>query len=421
MAVRACAIAIVSLVATSIAVAQPGPPEPPGPAGPDKWFHAGVDAFRLGKYADARAYLEKAAALGPTLPGPHRFLAAVAQAERRWDDCVASAREAIRLNPKSSEIDATRAVHDACRAGLGRTGFTGDYGTGGAIAVSANIDGASVTVGGLRYGATPMAPRALATGSVEVVVEKNGWKPVRLTADILPKVVTDVVVRLEPAPGTSVEVGPKGGVDPTTHGWLVLGTAATVPGVQLMVDGKPVAAVESVPLPGGVHEVIVEAPGHERWRRRVRITRGQRQLVEVEMPTRDERDRRRRVGVLVIAGAGVMAGVGIASAAVSHRAAERARDYWTIETSRPFTVPVGDTTDTEPVHTRDDIEGLRDRARTFSIVSLAAYGVAIAGAGIGGYLLFRQRPVDISGQPAPFAVTPTVSPGGLGARVEVAW
>ena len=54
-------------------------------------FQAGVDAYRLGKYDDAKKHLEAARDLDPKLPGPHRFLAAVAQARGKWDDCIVEA------------------------------------------------------------------------------------------------------------------------------------------------------------------------------------------------------------------------------------------------------------------------------------------------------------------------------------------
>ena len=85
------------LLVASIAAAAPPP------AKFTQEYQAGVDAFRLGKFDDARAHLEKARTLAPKLPGPYRFLAAVAQAQQRWDDCVASARRALELNPASTE------------------------------------------------------------------------------------------------------------------------------------------------------------------------------------------------------------------------------------------------------------------------------------------------------------------------------
>lgn len=166
-------------------------------------FQAGVDAYRLGKYDDARVHLEKAQAIDPRLPGPHRFLAAVAQAQRRWADCIAEARRALQLNPQSHELADTRRLHDACRESDGRPSYRGELGDAAAIAVTANVSGATVRIGGLRYGGTPVAPRLIKPGTLRVDVEKSGWKPAHVTIDALPAIVTDIAVELEPiAPAT---------------------------------------------------------------------------------------------------------------------------------------------------------------------------------------------------------------------------
>lgn len=161
-------------------------------------FQAGVDAYRLGKYDDARAHLEKAQALDPRLPGPHRFLAAVASAQRRWTDCIAEARRALQLNPQSHELADTRRLHDSCRESDGRPVYRGELGDAAAIAVTANVSGATVKIGGLRYGGTPVAPRLIKAGVLRIDVEKSGWKPAHLTIDALPAIVTDIAVELEP-------------------------------------------------------------------------------------------------------------------------------------------------------------------------------------------------------------------------------
>ena len=96
-------------------------------------FQAGIDAYRLGAYVEARAHLERARAIDAGLPGPHRFLAAVDAAEGKWQDCIEAARRAIAANPASSEIAATRKLHDDCRASHGLATFVGDYADGGAI------------------------------------------------------------------------------------------------------------------------------------------------------------------------------------------------------------------------------------------------------------------------------------------------
>lgn len=165
-----------------------------------KEFQAGVDAYRLGKYDEARAHLDKAQAIDPKLPGPHRFLAAVAQAQHRWADCIAETRRALQLNPRSKELAETRKLHDDCRAGDGRPAYTAELGEGAAIAiVTTNVTGATVRIGGLRYGGTPVEPRLIKPGTLVVDIDKQGYKPAHLTVDALPGVVTDVAVELEAA------------------------------------------------------------------------------------------------------------------------------------------------------------------------------------------------------------------------------
>ena len=163
-----------------------------------KEFQAGVDAYRLGKYDEARAHLEKAEALDPRLPGPHRFLAAVARAQRRFADCVAETRRALQLNPQSREVAGTRKLHDDCRAADGRPALRSELGENAAIAITANGSGATVRIGTLRYGGTPVAPRLIKPGFHELEIEKAGWKPAHLAIDALPGIVTDVDVTLEP-------------------------------------------------------------------------------------------------------------------------------------------------------------------------------------------------------------------------------
>jgi tetratricopeptide (TPR) repeat protein len=182
------AVWLVVLVATTLAHAQP--------AALTKEFQAGVDAFRLGKLDEARAHLEKARRLDPELPGPHRFLAAVARAQQRWDDCIASARTALVLNPHSTEADDTRKVHDECRASAGREPYRGDLGDKAAIAVVTDTGGATVKINGLTYGGTPLAPRPITAGALDVEVRKAGYRPCRTRVTALPGIVTDARLTL---------------------------------------------------------------------------------------------------------------------------------------------------------------------------------------------------------------------------------
>lgn len=169
------------------------------PAAVTHEFQAGVDAYRLGKYDEARGHLEKAAASDAKLPGPHRFLAAVAQAQHRWGDCVTESRRALELNPHSNEVAETRKLHEDCRGSDGRPAFHGDLTDTAAIAVTTNVPGATVKIAGLRYGGTPVEPRQIKPGTLVVELEKPGYKPAKITVDVLPGVVTDIAAELEPA------------------------------------------------------------------------------------------------------------------------------------------------------------------------------------------------------------------------------
>jgi tetratricopeptide (TPR) repeat protein len=161
-------------------------------------FQAGVDAFRLGQLDDARAHLEKARKLDPKLPGPHRFLAAVAHSQEKFDECVAEGHEALRLNPNSSEASETKKLYDTCRGSAGRAPYRGSaLGSAAAIAVITDIPGATVKINKLSYGGTPLAPRRISAGPLEIEITKTGYKPLHVRVDALAGIVNDVVVDLE--------------------------------------------------------------------------------------------------------------------------------------------------------------------------------------------------------------------------------
>jgi tetratricopeptide (TPR) repeat protein len=189
---------VVIVAGLGLAAVEPLAAPPRISAQLEREFQAGVDAYRLGKYDEARAHLEKAESLDPKLPGPHRFLAAVARAQRRYADCITETRRALQLNPQSREAAGTRKLHDDCRAADGRPPFRSELGDNAAIAITANVSGATVRIGALRYGGTPVAPRLIKPGFHELEIEKTGWKPAHLAIDALPGIVTDVDVTLEP-------------------------------------------------------------------------------------------------------------------------------------------------------------------------------------------------------------------------------
>jgi len=215
-------------------------------------FQAGVDAYRLGKLDEAKRHLERARSLDPTLPGPHRFLAAVAQAEGDWQGCIDAARTALELNPRSQELADTRKLVEACRRSAGRAAYPEELGERAAIAVTTSVPGATVTIGGLAYGGTPLAPRTIPVGVHEVALDKAGYLSQQVTVNALAGVVTDVIVELEPAPepapaaraGKSAPAADRGSLAGKRHvapvdviagrerrrrrGWILIGTGGVL-------------------------------------------------------------------------------------------------------------------------------------------------------------------------------------------------
>ena len=287
---RRCALALL-LVARTVG-AQP--------ADLTNEFQAGVDAFRLGKYDEARLHLEKARAIDPKLPGPHRFLAAVAHAQSKWQECIDGAAKALELNPLSGEAVDTRKLHETCRVSAGRTPYRQDLGDSAAVAVTTNVTGATVKINGLTYGSTPLAPRPITAGPLEVDVDKPGWKPTKLTIAAPAGIVTDVIVELEPDPNAQTQGVNVTGEKPKV-GYLVLPASDNQ---QLIIDEQSASYAERIELAPGTHVVEIRTPGHDPWRRRVRISAGQKTAVAIELVTTDERVRKERTGFYMQAGFG---------------------------------------------------------------------------------------------------------------------
>ncbi len=334
-------------------------------------FEAGVDAFRLGKYDEARAHLEKAAKMNPALPGPHRFLAAVAQAQGRFEDCIASARAAIELNPRSGEIADTRKLHDTCRSSAGRAIFRDELGDGAAIAVVTSVPGATVTISGLGYGGTPLAPRRIKPGTHEVEVEKSGYRPARASVNALPGIVTDVILELVEDPTFTSKITP---ADTTA-------TLTIESGDSLVLDGDTITfrANEPIKLAAGEHLVEVRRRDKEPWRRRIRLTPNQQRTLVPEFETSHAHVRTR--GWLAI-GAGV--GFGVVGGLTASLAA--------------------------------DAEG-SSRTALLGIMGVS-FGVATVAVGLGIYWVIQGRPTDTD-TPPPFALAPIE--GGAMASTGFAW
>lgn len=382
-------------------------------------WQQGLDAYNLGNNDEARALFEKAAEFEPTLPGPYRYLADIARRESRFEDCLTLAEKAVTLNPKSEQFPQVQEVHQRCREALDRPEFDDDFMDGGAIWVSTEPEGARVRINGLSYGATPMDPRGFAAGAAKVRVERDGYLPVEVETEVVYGLVEDVVVEFERDPDAD-ELTPDPNVQADVdHGWLIVRTET--PNSEVLVAGKPATRdgegrIEADP---GLHEVIVRAPGHEPWRRRVLVARGQNRVVDIGLRSESELASTRRKGWYAVGGAVALATAGTAFMFLERGAREEANDIWATETSRP-TGSLDSTGMFEPVRTREELEDARSRGKTYGVASLVSYTAAAASLGAGIYYFIKARRQDREGFPAPLAITP-ILPGddrGVGASVS---
>lgn len=389
---------VVLVVLAGVAVAQPPPKEF------TRELDAGIDAFRLGKYDDAKKHLDLARNLDLKQAAPHRYLAAIAQAQMRWEECIDAARKALSLDRADTPHRAdTRRLHDACRTATGRPDLAADRGELGefaALAVTSNPPGASVKVRDLVYGGTPMAPHPLAAGRISVELVKSGFLTANIDIDALPGIITDVHVDMTPGVQEATPL-------PIPFGRLIVPRAERR---ELLIDGRPVAG-SRIELAPGVHIVEVREPGKEPWRRRVAITADRDTHLAPELVDSGPRESRRRLAKILIGTGAVAAGFAVGAFYISRGSAEDARDILRIEIAR---MP-GETS--PPIRTRDDFNAARDRANRWATISNLSWGAALAAAGTGIFLLYRNR--DREGDAPEFAIAPVR--GGAIATTGIEW
>jgi tetratricopeptide (TPR) repeat protein len=413
------------LVALGVAVAAAPPARAQSAAFDDAW-NKGNDAFSLAKYDEARAAFEKARDLDPKSPGPWRYLGRIAKIQSRWDDCVRATTESIRLKPDQKFAPEVRADLDECRKQLGRPAFAGTIPENqGAIAVIANVEGASVKVGGIKKGATPLDPFAVNPGKTTVLVERRGYFPVEVQVDVVPGLVVDVDPNAKPD-----ERPPEGNqLQDVKVGWVVVAVGAK--DAAITIDGKPAATKDdgSIELDPGDHVVEITAPGYEPWRRRVKWARGQKRTVTAHMQASGEVHSAKTIaawsfGVAVVAGLG-----GGVFGLLENAPYEKARDAYEIEQQRPKMGTVSPTVPEGHVTTRAEYEDMKSRAQTYGLISNVSFGVAAVALGVSIYYFAKARPSERPGYPMPRAkapaVTPTVLVGagghGLGLSLSKEW
>ncbi len=399
-------VAVVVAVAALGWLSSPAVAQPKVKPAYTKAYQAGQDALLLGKYDEARKHFERAKKIQPELPGAYRMLADVAEKQGRPEDCLTEAHAYLKRTSNVKRVRETRKLHRKCRVALNRPKFNGAYSGGGAISVTSNVEQATVRLNGLKYGATPLPPRAVAAGKSDICLEAPRYIEKCVEVDILEGIVTDVHIDLDRDPNAPPDPGLIGRKE-VEVGWVTF--AADTPNTTITMEGKPIATdaqgrVERAP---GVYETVATADGHEPWRRRVRVLRGQNRTITIKLRSIEMRAKNRRLGYISLGVAAFAAGGGVLFSMKEHSAREEAQDIYDTEVRRPAP-PQRPFCDLVPCRTdpRADMEDAIDRADKWQTGALISFGVAAAALGTSIYFFIQERPSERKGFELPLAVTP---------------
>lgn len=397
-----------------------------GPAAADSKFdeayQKGQDAYNLGKLDEAWEQFERARQLAPDKPGPYRWLGLVAKEQKRWRACIENFVAAMRINPKSSYGERIRAELAVCRRELGHPSYPGEIPEKqGAVAVIANVEGASVELDGIKKGATPLSPFPANPGKHKLKVSRRGYFDAIVEIDVVEGIVNDVEVTLEPDPDAKLEdrIGaPQTAVD-VNHGWLLVVVKAAKRAV-VKIDGR-VARASSVDgtyqLEPGIHTIEIEAEGYEPWRRRVVAVKGQKRGVTATLKKTEDRKRERRLAYLALGAAAAAGTSGAVFGFLENKTFEEVSAKARLERLRPATSLVPDGLPEAEIATREEIEDLTAKGKRYALVSNVSYGVALLSLGVSVYYFVKERGVERKGFDLPMALVPTGGEEGRGAKV----
>ena len=339
---------------------------------------------------------------------------------RRAAGRTASTRRASR-SPRTRRRPRRRArrkLHAACRVSAGRTPYQrAELVDSAAIAVTTNIPGATVKIGGLTYGGTPLAPRPITPGKLELDIDKPGWKPAHVAVDAPAGIVTDVAIELEPDPNAQQNPDSAKGPRRAAEDRLARSSAGAARHGHRRRQAGHAAARSS--CRAGEHTIEARAPDHDAWRRRVRAHGRQ----KVRAAPRVRRDGRARARPSTSASGSSRGGAALSPPASSPRSspstrpAMRARSSPRRERSAIRTNPGYDF---EPKHTRADFDVPRATARTRTrLVSDVAIGAGLGHRSASAPTTCTKASASAPTSPPPFAIAPTH--GGAFVAKELRW
>ena len=170
--------------------------------------------FNAMEYELASSKCEAALKADPSVVGAMRYLAVINRGlgkktgdQRYYTQCIAWAEMYLRERPTGKFTDRMRDEINACRKALGQRELPkiDTQGQTGALVITCDVDGASVTIDELKRGGTPMNPVQVTPGRHNVTVYKFGYIPFTTTIDVVTKQIHEVKVTLVRDPNAPLE------------------------------------------------------------------------------------------------------------------------------------------------------------------------------------------------------------------------
>jgi hypothetical protein len=374
--------------------------------------------FNALEYELAASKCEASLKADPTVVGAMRYLAVITRAlgkktgeQRYYHQCIAWAEMYLRERPTGKYTDRMKDEVNACRKALGQKELpkVQTQGQTGALVITCDVEGATVSIDDLRRGATPLNPIQVTPGRHTVTVYKFGYLPFTAVVEVVTKQVQEVKVSLQRDPNAPTEQPTSrpwggggdggGGAPEREEGTVKLDVAPSA--ATVTVDGQ--ARMErTLTLKPGTYAVRVEAAGHEPWERRVVVTKGATKEFKIELRALAERRRARTWAWTLTGAAAVTAGVGAYFGIAESNNYRKASTLY--ETARRG----GFAPDT-----RSRIAGYRSDGDTQKVIATTALGVSLAAlAGAVALWIYERGDEHPAGEAPALAVTPTPLPGG---------
>jgi hypothetical protein len=396
------------MVMAGMVAARPVLAQSSAPTDANDLFVQGNTALAHGDFTTAEKDFRAAIKTSPTLPGLWRNLGQALDGEKRYDGAVAAYQKYLDLAPDgeyASQVKA-RVLDDRRQLGVAPPA---DVPEGqGAIKLDVSIDGVEVYVDGIQRGATPLPPLAVTPGPHAIRLEKDGYQSLEQAVNV----AADTMVTLRP----HLE---KGEAATTTQpAAAATGTAIKLDlpdGSHATVDGSAVKLGAPIPVKPGIHEVVIEEPGYERYRDSVTVLSGAQQVVSPQVRPLEDLASERRVAAIALGVAGAATAVGVGFGIAEAQTWHTAQDEALQETLRQNSEG--------PSNTRADLQALANRGHTEAIISYVGYGAAVAAVGTAIYFYVDSRqqaeqPEDDLPAAPTIALAPSI--GRDGAQLSIA-